>query len=419
MKTLRILKYYIAIVILGLSVNANAYADGGSNYSLFGIGDLIKSNNAVYSGMAGTALAVPSIHAINPLNPALWGKVTTSRLQVGYMFSQNSIKDMGINTDQNNGGVGSIAGLLSVDTTLGIGISFGLTPYSSIHYLSSYPIGVNLDDEYIQGKSTYEGSGGLTQFYLGSSVKLFGGLYFGAAAFATFGSITNTVSTELYDFYSYTSETTRKDYFTGFGYKAGLFYEYGNFGIGGYYEGHTSDSISSDIIYESDAMDAKTLYDGKTYTLPNSFGLGVSYKSGKFLFASDIGFQDFTNFNYNKSDSVEYKNSMFLSFGLSRLGNTSAGTNYWDKVTYNLGFGYRDQYFSVYNNGKMNEIQDMYGSFGMIMPISGYTKLDVSLQIGSRGVNETGLVHEIYGKFMVNLSIGEDSWFKPFKRSYK
>ena len=61
-----------------------ATAQGGSNYSALGIGDLRTTVGGIYDGMAGTAIAMPTPYGINVVNPALVGLATTTRLQGGY-----------------------------------------------------------------------------------------------------------------------------------------------------------------------------------------------------------------------------------------------------------------------------------------------------------------------------------------------
>ena len=416
----------ISIIVLIITLlPLNLLADGGSNYSIFGIGDVINSGSAAYSGLAGTSIAVPSTHAINPKNPALWGKVHISRLQAGYRFSQNSITSGSLTVNQNNGSVDNIIGLLSVDTSLGIGVSFGLQSYSAINYLSNTPVIINHEDLEMQGKTTYEGTGGLSQFYIGSSVRLIDELYIGAAGFATFGTVDAIVSTELYDYYSYETVSEREDYIIGYGYKLGLYYSLYGLSFGAFMEQFPSTNYNQDRTYYSYAsgneLDTTITVEDIEINMPLNFGLGLSYQTGKFLFGTDLTMQDYSDFNYNTSPKAKFKNSMNLSFGISRLGNTQAGADMLDRITYNFGFGYKDLYYSVYNgdNSALTDIKDIYGSIGMAIPLSKKTNLDWSLQIGTRGTEDNGLIHEVYGKFLINLSIGEAGWFKPFKRSYK
>ena len=91
----------IAVVIVFSS--CMAYAQGGSNYSIFGIGDIRRSVSSAYDGLGGTQIAVTSSYAVNLLNPAAWGALESTRLQGGFRFNQQSISNGSTSADQNNG----------------------------------------------------------------------------------------------------------------------------------------------------------------------------------------------------------------------------------------------------------------------------------------------------------------------------
>lgn len=407
---------YISIFLVTICfAGSQLFGEGGSNYSVYGIGDLLGANGAFYQGLGGTSLAIPSEDAINIKNPALWGLVSKTRLQLGYRFNQLYVSQANQSVYQNNGSVDAISGVFSIDTANGISASFGLVPYSHVDYLSMNPIKVFLEGIEVQGKTTYKGKGGITNGYLGASVSIFDGLYLGASVFANFGSVSSSIVTDIYDNTAITTYTLRDDNFIGSGLKGGLYYQLGNLGIGAYYEKQLSLKVNTRrrYFYFNSDIDT-TLQDTSKYSLPDAYGFGVSYKSGRFLFGADVSMQDYTNFNYQSGPKMKFKDYMNFSLGVSRLGSKLAGAKYLDKTDINFGFGYKQLYYNVLNT----DIDEIYGSFGMSMPVMESTRFDWALVVGSRGTTSNGLINEVFANLLINVSIGE-TWFKPFKRTYE
>lgn len=408
-------KFIILLLFVFGILNFKAFADGGSNYSVYGLGDLQGANGAFYQGLGGTSIAFPSEDAINFKNPALWGFVSKTRLQVGYRFSQLYISQEKESLYQNNGSVDAIAGIFSIDTSAGISISFGLVPYSHVDYLSISPIKVYLENMEVQGKTTYKGKGGLTNGYLGLSLELFDGLYLGSSVFANFGSLSMSLITELYDANSIQTYTFRDDNYIGSGIRSGLYYQLGDLGVGAYYEKQINFKVKSQYRYYFNFDDADTIIAGDSkYTLPDAYGFGASFRTGKFIFGADISMQDYSKFEYQLGPKAKFKDYMSASLGIQRTGSRLAGAKYLDRADYNFGLGYKQLYYSVMDT----DINEVYGSFGMSMPLLDNTKFDWALVFGSRGTSGKGLVNETFANLIISVSIGE-IWFKPFRRTYE
>ena len=406
------------ILLVGLTETRIGFAQGGSNYSIFGLGDLYPGGSAAYESLGGTSIAVPSDFAINMRNPAMWSFAKTSRLQAGYRFNQNYISNQGNSLFQNNGKIDGVLGIFSVDTSLGISVSFGVHPYSSVNYLIRTDNYVKIDTTtHVLAQTKFSGSGGLSNAYLGASIKLIDGLNIGASIFATFGLIETQITTEFPLNSYYSSVSIRDDNFFGFGFKGGIYYSgIENLGIGAYLENHAQTNIDSKLYYTYLTVLKDTLIKSPEYQIkiPPAFGFGISYKLDKFLFAGDLIIQDFSNFNYNVDTNnvkPKYKNSTQISFGISRQGNKSINAKSLDKINYNLGFGFRELSVNTYGH----DINEYYGSFGMDIPVVGTAMVNFAITLGSRGVDKSGLVRELFGRLTVDFSIGE-TWFKPFKR---
>ncbi|MFC2130790.1 hypothetical protein ACFLSQ_05100 [Bacteroidota bacterium] len=405
----------ILILLTLLFTAMGLFAQGGSNYSIFGLGDIDVNPGAAYEGLAGTSIAFPMDHSINSLNPALWSHITKTRLMTGYKFNQSFMEDDEDNVlYQNNGKLSGISSIFVIDTSLGVAVSFGINPYSSVNYLISVPVDISYEGLNVTGRTLYEGKGGVSLAYLGGSYNILNNLSVGALAFATFGVINSTVSTSFNDENFFMSLTETENRFKGYGYRLGILYEpVEGFNLGAFTEQHQSFEFEKDLTYASEFQNDTSFVDNLELTLPNAYGAGISYLTGKFRIGADYKIYKLKELNFNQGPNTEFRNLQIFSIGFSRLGSQSLSAHFLDKATYNLGIGYKQLYYKI--NGQ--DIDEIYASFGMNIPVVGTSIIDASFTFGSRGTTSNSLVREYYGRLSVDISIGE-TWFKPFKREY-
>ncbi len=405
----------VCTIIFTIAASYAALAQGGSNYSMFGVGDIRRSASAAYDGLGGTQIAVASPYAVNLLNPAAWSALQTSRLQIGFRFNQQTISDGSTSADQNNGKLDGFCLAFSVDTSLGAGATFGLRPFSSVNYSLATHFSDSLLGKRIEGSVESTGNGGLTSVFLGGAIRPFEGLRIGAAVEGLFGTIISTVRTTIFDANAYTSLNQRNDGFKGIGGRFGLMYSpMTNFTVGISASAYSDININSQTRFStvsSNEITGDTLFGSETQTqLPASLGIGLSYISGKFLFAADAEAQDFSVMTYRKG-RADFKRMARFSAGVSRLAEHSPGSSFENRIGFNFGIGYQQLYYSVFEK----EVDEIYGSFGMQLPISQSAMFDVALTGGSRGSAANGAVREMFLRFGFSASIGE-IWFQPFVR---
>ncbi|MES2765376.1 MAG: hypothetical protein V4642_05890 [Bacteroidota bacterium] len=414
-----LLKSFSVTAALSLLLAPSLLAQGGSNYSAFGIGDIRYNAGAAYDAIGGTSIAVPLVRGINLLNPAAWSYTHSTRLQAGYRFNQSLISNSQSSISQNNGKIDGILAIFSIDTARGISASFGIQPYSSVNYLSASTFAVEADTS-VKVKRELIGAGGLSTAYLGASFMPFKDLALGANAFAIFGTINSTIrSTILGQNYSISTNEV-EDGFRGVGGRFGAMYSVTpEFIIGATAAVFSDLDLTSTLTYYSSTTSPSVLNPDtsfitkSTVVLPAEFGIGASYRTGQYLFSADAEMQDFSGgFAFRpQSDQTVFRRAMRMSAGIARIGNFRAGSSYFDKVGYGIGGGFKQLYYQV--NGE--SIDELYGSFGLQLPIAGAAELDAALTGGIRGTTNAGLVEELFMRASFSVSIGE-TWFKPFAR---
>lgn len=402
------------LIFLALLLPCAALAQGGSYYSIIGLGDIYSSMDAATSGLAGTAIAMPSDHVINTVNPAMWSNVKTTRLQAGYLFNQHINKTDDGELWQNNGKVNGVVGLLSIDTSMGLTVGFGITPLTMINYSTITGFTIVNENQTIQGINRYVGEGGITRGFLGLSFEVLHNFSIGSYVFGNFSTIKDSVATQFYDYTASTISSSSNDEIRSFGVRSGISYSpIQDFTIGAFYEYNSDLNVYHNIIYRSQGVSDTTIRDTLKFKYPSTFGIGVSWKTGKLLIGSDFQYQDFTGFKYRPGSKATFRDMYSLSVGFSRLGSTSINAPFFDRSKYNLGLGFRQLYYSFPGN----DMKEYYGSVGMEMPIVGSAYIDWSFMLGVRGNKSATYMQEIFGRLNVNISIGEN-WFKPFKREY-
>ncbi|MDQ1265678.1 MAG: hypothetical protein QG635_829 [Bacteroidota bacterium] len=402
----------ILITISAIFVHYTALSQGGSNYSIFGIGDIESSPGAIYEGLAGTSVAMPLDAGINSKNPALWSYTTNTRLQAGYKFNQHYIYSDQSSIQQNNGRVSGILGLFAVDTSMGLAVSFGLYPYSNISYKIANPISFTQDQTSVAGQTTFTGNGGMSRVHLGFSLKPADNLSFGAMIFKAFGS-SNLYTENVFFTSEFSSQNIKTDKYNSWGFRlGGLYSPLDGLSFGTFYEYNANLNVDSRILYHytSSYLSDTTFDCAAVFTMPDQYGLGVSYKTGEFIIGSDISYQDFTSFGYQQGTKSQFQGNIQYSVGITKIPNRRART-LLELSSYNIGFGFKQQYYKI--NGI--SIDEIFGSIGLSIPLPGSAMLNTALVAGKRGTQENGLLKEYYGRLVIDFSIGE-AWFKPFRK---
>lgn len=400
----------IAVFVLVCSSIA-AVSQGGSNYSSVGLGDMRRSIGALYEGMAGTSIAMPSDHGINIVNPALLGMSPYTRLQAGYRFSQHQVSQGDVSTRQNNGEIDGLVVLFAVDTLRGFGVSFGVIPYSSVNYLTQRSLSTPVDGTPLTGRTVQQGSGGTSAIQIGASGR-FGNLYAGLSMQALFGVI--SLSEFLYvDGINERVQSSTSYDVRGMLLRAGLYYRGSTVSFGGYVSGGPRGSMNT--VYRAAGLLGNSVYFDSTRTVigttdfPISLGVGASTPLGRAILGADLEWSDHSGVDVNPRADATYDRSLRASIGYSLQAAHYAPT-FWDKLGFRAGVSYQRLYYT-FRGSPMHEYA---AAAGFDFPLGQSATVDAAVQGGYRGP-VTGTLSELFARFTVTVSIGEQ-WFRPFAR---
>jgi hypothetical protein len=413
--------YIISLFAIYLFLNTlPLLSQGGSNYSIFGIGDIVYGHTAASQAMGGTQIGYSSTNSISILNPALWGKIKTTRVQTGYRFNQNIIDNAEKTLLQNNGAMNGFYSIFNFDTTKEISASLMLQPVSSVNYYMSSAIDPNGNETPgLNGNKLYRGSGGLNNITLGLGTKIIKGLYLGASVSGIIGNIEHSFITDITNIHTVNYQINNTHIISGFNSNIGIYVEaMDNMGIGLFYNITPKGSLEERTEYLYNPTNPYRTRDTVVINkydveLPNFWGFGISYRfASKLLLAADYLQGNFKNVSIHTAGN-DFNNLNRISLGAILLGSDNPYSSLINRTSYKIG-AYSEQLYYNVAGKQINE----YGITGGIQfPISRTAQIDFSLIIGRRGSLDNGLLQETFGRLIIDVSIG-DNWFNPIRRQF-
>lgn len=409
-----------------------------SPYSRYGLGDLRNAQQIANRAMGGVAQAYGDGQTINFRNPASYGALQLSTLDLGVEAGRKGLTDQDNNTYKATFGTLSYLQLgVPLKPGGGWGLVMGLAPRSDINYNIQRPDSlkgnVNEPLSYL-----YKGSGGSYQAFVGTGFRI-KGFRFGVNAGYLFGSLERSTQA-VYPLDSvslFNSNTKQRTGFGGFFWQAGvqahlklgkkMGLELGASGSASqtlkarrdylmetfYYSGDPaneapqnqdtvkySDNERGHIVYPQQMAFGLLLHD------QGHWNVGLDYETGKW---SDYRY-------YGAKDSLQ--DNWMLRLGIQYVPSTDPATrSYWSIVAYRVGF-YTGTDYLRYGG---QDLPVMALTFGAGLPIRNFTRngqytlINTAFEVGRRG-NGASPLKENFFRFSLGLTLG-DIWFN--KRKYQ
>jgi len=177
----------------------------------------------------------------------------------------------------------------------------------------------------------------------------------------------------------------------------------------------STQSLSTEILTDVVRIDlASSGLENTNLDLSSMTRIGLGYgKNKKWFFGVQYNLIKSSNFanEFFKRENISYRNSEKWIVGGYFIPNYSSFTNYWSKVVYRFGFR-TEQMSTIINNTPLSEKAI---SFGLGLPLAGYSNVNVGLEISQRGRKDLGLIKESTIALRVGMSLN-DIWF--IKRKY-
>ena len=166
-------KYILFLIIL----SNIAFAQGGSVYTRYGIGDLLHSTSArrLAIGELGTALSGSDF--LNPLNPASWTELKLTRFDIGIEYFGDHLTQNDEKAFYNDALFTGFTFGFPIDKGLGISFALGLAPVSELRY----EVRESVQDTLLENhQNIYNGDGSISKMFFGVSAKIPIGISLGA-----------------------------------------------------------------------------------------------------------------------------------------------------------------------------------------------------------------------------------------------
>ncbi|WP_273274123.1 hypothetical protein [Maribacter polysiphoniae] len=421
-------KIVIAIVCFA---STGLYAQNGSvsPYSYFGIGDIQSKGTIENQMMGGIGMFADSIH-LNLKNPAAYSGLGikygedfgNTTYTVGLSHNRLSFAN---NIESQSNSVTNLE-YIAVGMALkkGLGIGFGIMPYSSVGY-DMLSESTNGNDDRVLNR--YYGDGGLNKVYFSIGYEFMDDLSVGVTANFNFGTLENNRVQTVEDV-QYGTLDKRSSKVNGMDFNYALNYtpsfkdkyrlfasvrvntqanltskntkEIGSFAV----------NSGANIEVVDVNLDALNLRHTEL-KVPTTTTLGLGFgEDRKWFVGGEYSFQgmgSFTN-DFVDAPNLRYQDASSFAFGGFYIPDYSAFSGYFKRMTYRAGLRFDKTGMLL----KEHEINNFGITFGFGLPMRGsFSNLNLGFEVGRKGTKYDNLIEENYFKVNVGLSLN-DIWFR-------
>ena len=412
------MKYLHLIIFLAVSPLIFAQSNTSSPYSIGGLGELAFKGNAINRHMGGLDIYSDSLHA-NLNNPASFGDLKLVTYGVGINYKSTKLAS---SATEETIASGSLDYFLVAIPTKHFSFGFGILPATSVGYrLQSITQG----DEINNVISQNEGSGGLNQTFFTIGFKVTDYLNLGLSANYNFGRISNEYSRQEQNV-DFGSFFNKKSSLVGFNYRFAAQFKIPltnkiRLDAMSYYVPENTLTSTNESTFFTRSITTSNIGDIENVDLSLnnlqetkismgdqiSVGLGIT-KDKKWFFGGQYTHRNSGGYvnDFITLDNITYANGNRLSIGGFYLPDYSSITSYWKRIVYRAG--YRSENTGIlFNNLPLKETGI---SFGVSLPLAGYSNANIGFEYGKRGSQDNGLIQESYYNLIIGLSLN-DIWF--------
>jgi len=424
------------IFLLFAALPVFCFAQENSPYSRYGVGNLVPTANIANRGMGGISAGVSDPTTVNTVNPASYGNLIYTTLDVGLEYDGRNLKSKNpLGSYKSNNGIISYLQLgfpllngnkKASKSKTAWAITFGLKPISKINY-KIQSSGRNAVDS---TETLFEGNGGVNEAFVGTALKIKNfsigintGYLFGSKDYNTKLLFNN--DTVNYVNANYESRTR----FGGMFLNAGIQYEFdlkkngkknGVFRIGAYGNlkqqyNASKDDLRETFNYNTDGsivrVDSAFEIKGQKgkVQMPATFGAGFSFEKEHILFGLDYEATQWDQYRFfGQKDFV--KNSWLARAGVQYF--PGSGTGYFNYVKYRAGVSFGSDYINIDKELPLYAVS-VGGAFPLKLKHSfydhQYSVMNITFEYGNRGNKNNNVTENIY-KVSLGFSLS-DIWF--------
>ena len=411
------MRFKIVAVLLLSGITASYSQSVQTPFSYKGLGEIVYPGTINTNGMGGLTIAYPSSYSFNLNNPALLVLDGYATFDFGFSGESRFISN-GTYKQTNSSGNLSYACLnLPIKRNFwSSGLS--LSPYSYVNYnIKSLQSVVNSPDT---ANINYVGSGGINRLTWSNGFLLFNRLAIGARISYMFGANINQTEVSISGNKAYNSalyeQYNIRDFTYGFGADYQLsFSKTMTLHIGAIYDAAANLNTHFDSRLDRRQTDGNAIITSDTLIqnqkgaiyLPQRYGGGLTLvKSRKWAIGAEYLAQNWSEFKDYNGSNEGLVNSSRLATGIEFIPNANSVTSYFARVIYRAGAYYNQQQFLVDNN----QVREIGINFGVSLPVSRPSLVNLAVQFGERGSNGKIAINESFIRFSLGLTYN-DIWF--------
>ncbi|GIV61603.1 MAG: hypothetical protein KatS3mg044_0469 [Rhodothermaceae bacterium] len=422
----RCLLLCVLLALPGLRSGYAQQTNDGSIYSRFGLGELRTFYSSQIQAMGGGGTGFPSFNAMNLSNPASWGAQVLTRVSGGLFYENIQATDASDARSRLASGTfnGVHISFPLKSQTLGVGLAF--VPFSRVSYRVAVEGTLPATDglEEVPYVVNYKGNGGLQQIVGGFGWQINNHIAAGAAAHFIFGILEERRETRFASGAYQRADVanaTRLAGITGTGgvliRLPGVFRQQDALSVGltltlpATLTGTRVRTLETSV--EADTLGGEL--SGKVH-LPYGLGFGVAYRPDlRWTFIADARYEpwstfesDFTFPGYTPGGH-SLQDRLRLSAGIEFLpAGRDLLASYFRRTAYRIGFYVDRSYASPLPE---ETIRTFALTGGLSLPtLNAGTRIDLNVELGTRGTTERGLIRDRFIRIGVNLNLGE-LWF--------
>ncbi|MGH2574319.1 MAG: OmpP1/FadL family transporter [Ignavibacteria bacterium] len=410
---------FTSIIFFTASISNNAYSqidkNGGSIYSIFGLGDLNYSSSVRTDAMGVLGLSLYGNYT-NSLNPAAWIRIPGTRFSTKFNFVNIKESDGTNNATRNYGNFEGFNLSIPLNQNNGWIFDMGINHFSIVNYDIKFD-GTSGSENFTQ---IYSGNGGISRIGFGFSYLIFRHFGIGLQVNYTFGNITKSTTIDFVNPDLYDTRNRISNSLSGFYFNTGLIFH----GLGKLLKSKSFDELNIGVFFStpgkfnsslsgrfetSAQTDSLNFKDGKI-DIPWSAGFGISnlfFK--KITVAADVFFQNWDNFKSYGVHPSEIKNNLRIGLGAEYIYSKKLDASFFESIAYRLGASYTSDYLRL----KDKSINSYGVHAGLSLPISRLNSVDLSFNYSTRGTTSDGLIKDDVFKIGASINIGELWFLKP------
>ena len=402
---------FFSLITFIQSVNAQE-----SVYTRFGLGDVQFSYSGRRLGMGQMGTSVADEDFIGTLNPAGWNRLKMTRIEFGVSYSGSFVSDNSQKKFYSGSQFTGFTMAFPASALYGIGIAMGIVPVTIVNYKVN-DHGTDPNPTIGDYDISYEGSGGLSKVFLGSSYKLpFLDINIGASLDYYFGNVNYSSTISFSGSNNLSASYLRTYQPKGIGTTLGFISPDFLSGTGSVFSDlriGASVNIIPKVNADTLLTSSSTLRTDTVTTavldmsIPYRINAGASVLvSKKYLVTIDVAYQPWSDYSLGNIKSTNMRNMLLISAGTEYRPIRELGSTFWNQIILRGGVSYEQTQYFINNTG-INQIS-VYGGFSV--PLSYANTIDIGIQYSTRGTTDALLIKESGLKIGFGLSLG-DIWF--------